>query len=117
MLMGSLAVFTLVAFMGLAMLRDAWRGVPVPPVYPKLHAAASLLGAALVIAVALQGDTRLYANIGMAVVIILLGLAMGLASKRGKQVPKGILAAHLGLAVSCYLLLGFFALNPGATLI
>jgi hypothetical protein len=116
MLMGSLAVFTLVAFMGLAIIRDVWRGIPVQPAYPKLHAAASLVGAALVIAVAVAGDTRLYANIGMAVVIILLGLAMGLASKKGRRVSKGILVGHVGLAVSCYLLLGFFALNPDAKL-
>lgn len=116
MLMGSLAVFTLVAAMGLAMLRDVWRGIPVEPAYPKLHAAASLLGAALVITVAVEGDTRVYANIGMVVVIILLGLAMGFASSKGKRVSKGILAAHMGLAVSCYGLLGFFALNPGAKL-
>lgn len=116
MLMGSLATFTLVAFMGLAMFRDVWRGIPVEPAYAKLHAVASLVGSALVIAVAADGDERVYANIGMAVAIILLGLAMGFAAKKGKKVSKGLLMSHVGLAVSCYLLLGFFALNPGVTL-
>ncbi|MBS1211707.1 MAG: uncharacterized protein H6R26_323 [Proteobacteria bacterium] len=111
MLTGALAIFTLVAVMGLVMLRDAWKGYAIDPAYPILHAAAALAGSALVIVAALQGDTRVYVNIGMAVVIILLGLAMGLASKKGKRVPKGILVAHMGLAVACYGLLGFYALN------
>lgn len=117
MLVGSLAVFTLVALMGLAMLCDVWNGRPVEPAYPILHAVAALLGSALVIFAALGGDTRLYLNIGMAVVIIGLGLVMGLASKKGKRVPRAILVAHMSLAVVCYLVLGFFAFNPNTPLI
>ena len=116
MLIGALAAFTLVAVMGLAMFLDVWRGKGIEPAYPKLHAAASLVGAGLVIWAAVEGDMRLYANIGMAVVIILLGLAMGLIAKKGKPVPKAILVSHVGLAVACYLLLGFFALNTGVQL-
>ncbi|BBA32160.1 uncharacterized protein sS8_0192 [Methylocaldum marinum] len=116
MLMGALAVFTLVAGMGLMMVLDVWRGRRVGTAYSMLHAAAALLGSALVIAVALDGDTRLYANIGMAVVIILLGVAMGFAVKKGKRAPRLVLMAHAALAVACYGLLGFFALNPDATL-
>jgi hypothetical protein len=116
MLMGALAVFTLVAVMGLMMIMDVWRGRRVGMAYSMTHAAAALLGSALVIAVALDGDTRLYANIGMAVVIILLGVAMGFAVKKGKSAPKLVLMAHAALAVACYGLLGFFALNPDATL-
>lgn len=112
MLMGAFSTFTLVAVMGLVMLRDAWKGYAIEPAYPVLHAVAALVGSALVIVVALDGDTRVYANIGMAVVIILLGAVMGLASKKGKRVPKGILTAHMGLAVACYGLLGYFALLP-----
>ena len=111
MLMGSLAAFTLVACMGLAMFRDVWRGIPLDPVYPRLHALASLVGAGLVIAVALAGDTRLYANIGMAVAIILLGLAMGLAARRGRHAPRAILVSHALLAVACYALLAAFTLD------
>jgi hypothetical protein len=112
MLMGAFATFTLVAVMGLSMLRDAWKGYAIDPTYPLFHAGAALVGSALVIAVALEGDTRLYTNIGLAVVIILLGVVMGLASKKGKRVSKGILATHMGLAVACYGLLGFYAVSP-----
>jgi hypothetical protein len=116
MLMGALAVFTLVAAMGLVMVRDVWRGQAVDPMYPMLHAGAALLGSGLVIAAALAGDTRLYANIGLAVVIIILGALMGLSSKKGKKVSRVILMAHGGLAVACYGLLAFFTLFPHATL-
>lgn len=116
MLIGALAVFTLVAVMGLSMICDAWRGIRVEPAYAKTHALVSLVGSAMVIYLAVEGDARLYANIGLAVVIIGLGGVMAVASKKGKRVPKGILVAHAGLAVACYLLLGFFAVNPGVAL-
>jgi len=49
----------------------------------------------------------------MAVVIILLGVTMGVFAKKGKKPPKGIIIAHVGLAVACYGILGFFTFNPG----
>lgn len=117
MLMGALAIFTLVAVMGASMLANAWRGLPIEPIYPVLHGLAALAGSALVIVSALGGDTRLYLNIGMAVVIIALGALMGLMAKKGKKAPRGILVAHVGLAVVCYGVLGFFTLNPQAALL
>ncbi len=117
MLMGALATFTLVAVMGLMMVLNMARGLPPDPHYPKLHALGALIGSALVIVPALGGDERLYLNIGMAVAIIVLGLMMALAGKKGKKIPKAVLVAHAGLAVACYGILGFFTLNPHATLI
>ncbi|NOS73329.1 MAG: hypothetical protein HOP36_02065 [Methyloglobulus sp.] len=111
MLFGSLFVFTMVALMGLSMVGDAWKSRPIGAVFPRLHAAAALFGSALVIGAALDGDTRLYNNIGMAVVVILLGVYMGFRAHKGKPIPKAILIAHAGLAVACYLLLGYYALN------
>ena len=114
--MGAFAVFTLVAVMGLSVVFNVWRGYAVEPGYPALHGVAALLGSALVIASALGGDTRLYVNIALAVVIILLGLVAGILSKKGKRVPKVILLAHVSLAVVCYGILAFFTFNPYATL-
>lgn len=116
MLMGALAIFTLVAVMGAMMVCDVWRGRPVEPAYPLLHAGAAVLGSALVIAAALMGDTRLYTNIGLAVVIIALGIVMGLHGKKGKKVPRVIIVTHAGLAVACYAVLAFFTLFPQADL-
>jgi len=117
MLMGAFAVFTLVAVMGLSVVVSVWRGQPVERGYPLLHGAAALVGSALVIISALDGDERLYLNIGLAVIIIVMGATVGILSKKGKRAPKGLLAAHVGLAVACYGILGFFALIPYATLI
>jgi NhaP-type Na+/H+ or K+/H+ antiporter len=117
MLVGAFAVFTLVAVMGLSILSNVWRGYPVELGYPLLHGFAALLGSALVIVSALGGDARLYLNIGLAVIIILLGVVMGLLVKKGKKAAKPILLAHVVLAVACYGILGFFAFNPEATLI
>jgi hypothetical protein len=117
MLMGAFSVFTLVAVMGLSIVASIWRGHSVDPFYPVLHGATSLFGAALVIFAAQEGDERLNVNIGLAVVIIVLGVLMGILGKKGKQIPKAIIAAHVGLAVVCYGILGFFALNPYAILI
>lgn len=116
MLMGALATFTLVAVMGLMMVLSSLRGSPSDPHYPKLHALAALIGSAMVIVTALDGDERLYVNIGLAVVIIGLGLVMALAAKKGKKAPKIVLVAHAGLAVVCYGILGFFTLNPHSNL-
>lgn len=115
--MGALAIFTLVAVMGLSVVCSVWRGHPVEPGYPLLHGGIALVGSALVIVSALGGDTRLYVNIGMAVIIILLGVTMGVFAKKGKKVPKGIVISHVGLAVACYGILAFFTFNPQATLI
>lgn len=111
LVISSLFVFTLVAIMGLFMVGDVWAGHPVGAVFPKLHAAAALFGSALVIGAALEGDARLYNNIGMAVVIILLGVYMGVRAHQGKGAPKWIIILHAGLAVACYLLLGYYGLN------
>lgn len=116
MLMGAVSIFTLVAVMGLGLVCSMMRGNPVEPGYAMLHAFASLLGSALVIFVALQGDTRLYANIAIAVVILGLGGVMVLARKKGKKAPKIVLISHAGLAVVCYAVLVYFAFNPTATL-
>ena len=116
MLMGALAIFTLVAVMGLSMVISSLRGYEIEPGYPLLHGAAALLGSALVIVAALDGDTRLYLNIGLAVVIILLGVTMGVFAKKGKKAPKAVLVAHAGLAVACYGILGFFTFNHGVAL-
>jgi hypothetical protein len=116
MLMGALGIFTLVAAMGALMVCDVWRGRGVEPMYALLHGGTALLGSALVIVAALMGDARLYANIGLAVVIIVLGVVMGLYGKRGKRVPKVIIVTHAGLAIGCYALLAFFTLFPNASL-
>lgn len=117
MLIGALAVFTLVAVMGLSMVFSVWRGADSDPGYAALHGIVALIGSAMVIVTALEGDTRLYLNIGLAVVVIVLGAVMGIYAKKRRKAPKLILLAHVGLAIVCYGALAFFALNPHANLL
>jgi cell division protein FtsW (lipid II flippase) len=108
MLVMSVAIFTLVAVMGLGMVFDIARGQGTPKFFAVTHAVFAALGSALVIWVALQGDNRVWINIGLAVVIILLGLTLSFKRAKGPA-PKGILALHGGLAVICYLILAYNA--------
>ena len=108
MLVFALAVFTLVAVMGLGMAVDVFKGAPTPKLYALTHAGFALLGSGLVIAQALGGDNRVWINIGMAVAIIVLGLLISFRRSKGQPV-KPLVALHGLLAVTCYLILGYFA--------
>lgn len=108
MLVMSLAIFTLVAVMGLGMACDLFSGRGTPKIYAFVHAGFAALGSLLVILAALGGDQRVWINIGLAVVIIALGGLLSLRRAKG-EAPKGHAMLHGGLAVVCYLLLAYNA--------
>jgi len=105
MLTASLAAFTLVAIIGLFMAIDLFRGNPVPRQLVLTHAGFAVLGALLAIGAALAGDSRVYINIAMVVVIVILGVLAAHKRYTTGQVQKGLILAHAGLAVVCYLIL------------
>lgn len=107
MLMLSLAVFTLVAAMGLSMGIDAFQGRGSSRLYALIHAGMALFGLALVINVALRGDDRLYINIFLAVAIIIVGVYISFQRAKGIQ-PRGWILVHGGTAVANYLLLAYY---------
>jgi hydrogenase/urease accessory protein HupE len=114
MLIFALVVFTLVAIIGLGLFFDVLKGVKGDTLLPFVHAGFALLGSLLVIVTALEGnDTRLFINIGLAVFVIALGLLLSYKRRKG-ALPKGLAAAHGGLAVICYLLLAYNAFVPAA---
>ena len=108
MLVFAVAVFTLVAVMGLGLICDVFKGSPSTKIYALVHAGFALFGSALVILAALGGDSRVWINIGLAVVIIVLGGLVSIGRHKGKPV-KALAVAHGGLAVVCYLILAYFA--------
>lgn len=108
MLVFAVAVFTLVAVMGLGLIVDVFKGSASSTTFAVLHAGFALLGSVLVILAALGGDDRVWINIGLAVVIIVLGGLVSLGRCKGKPV-KALATAHAGLAVVCYLILAYFA--------
>lgn len=101
----SLAAFTIVAAVGLALAIDLFRGVPTGKDITLVHAGMAVLGALFAIGAALLGDSRVYINIALVVVIVLLGFTA--ATKRHKTgvVPKPLILTHAGIAVICYLIL------------
>lgn len=104
-LIASLAAFTVGAVIGLLMAIDLFKGKPTSHVSILLHVIMVVLGALLAIGAALTGDDRVYVNIAMVVVIVVLGfLAVSRRFKTGK-VQKKFILAHASLAVVCYLLL------------
>jgi len=104
-LIASLCAFTVAAVVGLLMAIDLFKGLPTSRVSILLHAGLAGLGALLAIGAALTGDSRVYVNIAMVVVIVVLGfLAVSRRFKTGK-VQKKFILAHGSLAVVCYLLL------------
>lgn len=109
MLMLSVAVFTLVALMGAGMGIDAFKGRGSSRLYALIHGGLALLGSALVIMAALEGDTRLYVIIGLALIIISAGLYISFQRAKGIQ-PRALILVHGGTAVACYGLLAYYAL-------
>ena len=110
MLILSLAIFTVVAVQGLLLALDVFKARGSSALFARVHAGLALLGSALVIGAALEGDSRVLINIGLAVAIIGLGVYIGLQRAKGIH-PKGLVAIHGGSAVVCYLLLAYFALG------
>jgi hypothetical protein len=110
MLIFALAVFTLVAVMGLGLITDVLKGHGSSKQFALIHAGFALLGSVLVILQALGGDDRVWINIGLAVAIIVLGVLVSFRRQKGEQ-PKALAFAHGGLAVVCYLILAYFAFN------
>ena len=100
-----LGVFTLTAVLGLMIAIDLFRGRELEPWASKIHGITALVGSAFAIGAALTGETSIYLNIVMAVVIIVLGVVAVLKRHKTGKVPKVILSVHVLLALACYLLL------------
>jgi hypothetical protein len=107
MLMFALAVFTVVAMMGLALAIGVFKKSQADRMYAMVHGGLALLGSGLVIWVAVEGDERVYINIGLAVVIIILGVLMSWKRSKGHCV-RALAMAHGLLAVICYGILAYF---------
>lgn len=111
MLIVAVAVFAIAALLGVLMAVDAFKGVGSSRLSRWSHAGFVLLGSVLVILAALGGDHRVWINIGLAVVIIPLGVWLCYKRFRGIH-PKALLVIHGGLAVVCFLILAYYTFDP-----
>lgn len=107
----ALSVFTLTAVLGLLIALDIFRGKQPAPSASIVHGLTALLGSVFAIGAALNGETRIYINIILAVVIILLGVIAVVKRHKTGVAPKGILALHILLALGCYLILAVTVLT------
>ncbi len=101
----ALSAFTLTAVLGLMIAFNLFRGKPTAPSSSIVHGISALVGSAFAIGAALSGETRIYINIVLAVVIIVLGVLAVMKRHKTGVVPKGILVVHILLALVCYLML------------
>lgn len=110
MLMLSLAIFTLVALMGVSLGIDTFNGRESSRQFALVHGILAAIGAALVIGAYWQGDARVLTNIYLAVPIFLIGICLSSKRALGRS-PKGSVVVHGGAAVVCYVILGYYALG------
>ena len=112
LLIASFGAFTVAALFGVMLAvqlfnKRKW----VNPGHVLAHLWFVVLGTVPVIIAAVQGDIRVYANIGLVVVIAVLGFLMHRKRIKTGELPKRLFIAHAGLAVTCYILLGMLAFN------
>lgn len=110
MLIVSLALFTVVALVGIFLAKNVFAGKSSSGFARFMHVGFACAGSVLVIVEAFRGDHRLWINIGLALVIIALGLLLWYLRSKG-EFPKKLVLAHGGLAVACYLVLAYFTFN------
>lgn len=110
MLMFSLAIFTLVALMGITLGIDAFKGRESSRQFALVHGVLAALGAALVIGAFWQGDGRVLTNIYLAVPIFLIGICLSSKRALGRS-AKGSVVVHGGAAVVCYVILAYYTLG------
>ena len=111
LLVASFGAFTAAALMGLWLAINLLKGKSVEPGYVHVHLLFALLGASAAIVAAIQGDTRVYINIVLVVIIAALGFIISRKRRKTGVFPKGLFAIHAALAVTCYALLGAITFN------
>lgn len=109
MLKLSLAIFTVVALIGLMLARNVFAKRASSRAARTLHVLLAAAGSVLILFALSAGATHLWINVGLAVVIVALGVVLGIHRARGNH-PKNLVLSHAGIAVVCYLILAYFAL-------
>ena len=91
----------IVIIVGFMMASKRSKREKVPPVYKIVHGGFTFIGAALVLVAALMGDNRLWTNIILAAIIVILGIVMALG-KVNKSTAKPVLYTHASIGIICY---------------
>ena len=106
MLIYAVIAITLAILVGIGMASQILQKKPFHKGYSFLHLGLVLLGALFTIIAALSGGVLLWWNIGLAVIVSLLGFMLAFRLV-GQTKAIAVLAIHAGLALSCYLFLAY----------
>ena len=105
MLMLSVVSITVVVLIGGYMVVTLYQGKTLPRRYGLVHAGFAGVGALLtIVAAVVSGDGRLWANIGLAVMVTVFGIVLGLRKLR-QPARRVVLVLHATMAMICFLFL------------
>lgn len=97
----------IVIIVGFLMASKHKKREPVPVSYKVIHIAGTIVGASLALFAALMGDTHIWVNVILAIIIVILGIMMGLG-KVTKSSAKKVLYTHASVAIVCYTLFLYY---------
>ena len=97
----------IVIITGFLMISKRKRKESVPVFYKAIHGIGTAIGASIVVIAAFMGDTRLWTNIILATIIVILGLTMSFG-KLTKSTAKKILTFHMAVAITCYIIFLYY---------
>jgi len=100
----AIGIVILVGFMMVAKIR---KREPIPLVYKGIHIVATVIGAVIALIAALTVDSRLWTNIILAVIIVILGLFMALGKLKKDSAMK-VLYLHASIGIICYSLFVYY---------
>lgn len=101
----------IVIIVGFIMASKRSKREKVPSICKIVHGGFTFIGATLVLIAALMGDTRLWTNIILATIIVILGIVMALG-KVNKSTAKPVLYTHATIGIVCYAIFLYLIFAP-----
>jgi len=100
----------IVIIVGFMMVSKRKKRQPVPVSYKLTHLIATIIGAVIALVAAVMGDTRIWTNVILAVIIVILGLVMAFG-KLKKSSAKTILLFHAAIGIICYIIFVYYIID------
>jgi len=101
MLYVSALAIGIVIIVGFIMFSKRKKRESVPTLYKAIHIIGTLIGASIVVVAVFMGDTRLWTNVVLATIIVILGLILGFGKPK-KSSAKYIFYSHATIGIICY---------------
>lgn len=101
MLWVSALAIGIVILVGFMMVLKIKSRKPIPTLYKGIHVIATIVGAVIALIAAITTDSRLWTNIILATIIVILGVIMAVGKLKKKTAIK-VLFLHAIIAITCY---------------